>query len=171
MELQWKPIKNYERLYYVSNTGLVKNIKKNKLLKPIITDSGYLKVSLWDNDKKERKYKRIHRLVADAFLNNKKGLKEVNHKDENKKNNNVNNLEWCTHEQNIKHSLISGKIPTTKVKQYTKDGKFIAEFSSASEAELVTKIPRSHICKVALGRYGFKTAGGFIWKKAVESEG
>lgn len=164
MKLQWKPIKNYEKTYFVSNTGLVKNIKNDRLLKPSKTERGYLRVSLWDNDKKERKYKRVHRLVADAFLRKVPNKNEINHKDENKENNVVCNLEWCNHEQNIQHSLNSGKIPTTKVMQYTKDGKLVATFSSASEAERKTKIPRTHICKVVLGRYGFSSAGGFIWK-------
>ena len=98
----WKPIKGYENIYEVSNFGNVKNIKTNYLLKPI-DSHGYKYVHLCDNFHK-RTNKALHRLVAMAFLPNKYNLTEINHKDGNKSNNKLYNLEWCSHQQNITHS-------------------------------------------------------------------
>lgn len=98
----WVDIKGYEGLYQVSNLGRVKSLeridslghkRKEKIFKPQ-KNKGYLRVSLW-KDGKGKKYS-IHRLVAIAFIPNPDNLPEVNHKDENKFNNNVDNLEWCT---------------------------------------------------------------------------
>lgn len=164
MKTQWKSIKGYEGLYEVSNTGLIRNVKRNSLL-AYTTSRGYLKARLWDSKRGIARMHRVHRLVAEAFVPNPFNLPEVNHLDENKENNKAENLAWCSHADNIKHSIASGKIPTTKVAQFSLEGEYIRDFQSASEAERVTGIPRTHICKVILGRYGFKSAGGFIWKQ------
>lgn len=91
----WKPVKGFEGLYEISSLGRVKSLwyGKEKILKPGKNRKGYLFVSLCRNGK--QKNFRIHRLVAEAFLSNPMGLPEVNHKDENKANNCVNNLEFC----------------------------------------------------------------------------
>lgn len=98
----WKDILGYEGLYQVSNLGNVRSLNyrrsgKTKLLKQG-TDNGYKRVELSKNGKKKKYW--VHRLVAIAFISNPNNYKEVNHKDEDKSNNNVNNLEWCTREYN-----------------------------------------------------------------------
>jgi hypothetical protein len=114
----WKDITGYESLYQVSNLGNVKSlprkmwngagyfISKEKILKPNLTTSGYYSVQFMkDNIKKPFT---IHRLVATAFLNKISGF-EVNHKDRNKINNNLDNLEFISHSDNIKHTYITGR--------------------------------------------------------------
>lgn len=92
-----KPIPEYED-YYIFTTGQVWSTKRNKFLQPFITNK-YLKVSLINNN--GRKDKTIHRLVAEAFLPNPNNYDTINHIDENKMNNNVENLEWCSRRENI----------------------------------------------------------------------
>ena len=88
----WKAIKGYPN-YEVSNLGNVRN-KKGNVLKPEETERGYLRVNLFNNGKV--KHHKIHRLVASTFIPNENNFPQINHKDENKKNNKVDNLEWCT---------------------------------------------------------------------------
>ena len=102
----WKDIEGYEGLYQVSNKGRVKSLNygrtgKEKILRPGKNNDGYLIVILYKNGKK--KNFRIHRLVAKAFLTNPNNLLEVNHRDENKENNHVENLEWCDRKYNINY--------------------------------------------------------------------
>ena len=91
----WKDIKGYEGLYQVSNLGRIR--KENKIISPW-TQLGYKIVVLWKN-KKCKKF-RVHRLVAEAFILNPNNYTQVNHKDEDKSNNSVENLEWCTQKYN-----------------------------------------------------------------------
>lgn len=100
----FKDIAGYEGLYQVSNLGNVKSFHKGKerILKPGIEQWGYYHVILC-KDGIQQKY-RLHRLVAEVFLQNPNNLPEVNHKDENKKNNRVDNLEWCTSSYNKRFS-------------------------------------------------------------------
>ena len=112
MEEIWKDIKDYEGLYQVSNKGRVKslarydlrgNFRQEKFLKPHKTDNGYLQVSLYNNRKRKRFM--VHVLVANAFIENPNNLPEVNHIDENKTNNIVQNLEFCDRFYNAQYSL------------------------------------------------------------------
>ena len=99
----WKPIKGYEGLYEVSNFGRIKSIRfgKEKIMKLQLKKNNYLDISLTKDGKTKRFL--IHRLVAEAFIPNPDNLPEVNHKDECKTNNNVNNLEWCDRVYNINY--------------------------------------------------------------------
>lgn len=100
----WRDIKNYEGLYEVSNFGNVRSLKfgKIKYLKPANNGFGYYHVILCKNGQK--KYFKVHRLVANAFIENPNGYNEINHIDEDKTNNKVENLEWCTHKYNKRFS-------------------------------------------------------------------
>lgn len=108
----WKPIKNYEGLYEVSNLGRIKSLEKNRpgqsnsaMLKKLSKSSnGYFKTSLYKNGKS--KTFAIHRLVIESFT----GVSrlQVNHKDGRKENNNLNNLEYCTQRENVKHAIDIG---------------------------------------------------------------
>lgn len=98
----WKDILGYEGLYQVSNLGRVKSLnyhktRKEHILKPT-NCHGYLRVNLSKN--KNRKSYLVHRLVGEAFISNFDNLPEINHKDENKHNNCVENLEWCDRQYN-----------------------------------------------------------------------
>lgn len=137
MEEIWKDIKGYEGKYQVSNFGNVKSLNYNqtgneRLLKPILHHTGYLCVNLCKPNKKFP----IHRLVAEAFIPNPDNLPQVNHKDENKHNNHVDNLEYCTQLYNINFGTRNKRISESlskKVYQYTLDGKFVKEWKSIIE--------------------------------------
>ena len=114
----WKDIKDFEGLYQVSNLGNVKSLDrdiidkngkirhyKGQIMSGRIkkgTNQGYVMYDLFKDNK--RKTVRLHRLVAEAFIPNPNNLPEVNHIDGNKENNTVDNLEWCTRGENIKHA-------------------------------------------------------------------
>lgn len=104
MEEIWKPIKDFEGLYEVSNLGKVKSFIRvqTKILKPSNQKSGYLQVTITKN--KTAHYRWVHRLVAEAFLDAVKDKDCVNHKDGNKKNNTPENLEYCTKGENNTHA-------------------------------------------------------------------
>ena len=121
----WKPVVSYKGLYEVSNIGRIRNIR-GKLVKQSMTVSGYKRVTLRKNN--IAKTKLAHRLVAEAFIPNPNNYNIVNHKDENKLNNNVENLEWCTQSYNSSYSstyptkTISSKYRVLKV---SLDGKYV----------------------------------------------
>ena len=141
----------YEGLYKVSNLGKIlslnyKNTGKAELLKPSKTKDGYFQVILYKNG--ESKTCRVHRLVAEAFLENPENLPEVNHKDENKKNNFVflnedgsvdkkrSNLEWKTHKDNINHGTRNERVAkanSKRVLQFSLSGELICEYPSIRE--------------------------------------
>ena len=159
----FKDIKNYEGLYQVSNLGRVYSIINNKILKPKLNRCGYLSVNL--KYKGSHVTKSIHRLVAQTFIENLYNFPQVNHIDEDKTNNCVDNLEWCTYKYNNNYGTHREKEARTKGKkvfQYTKDGKFVKEFYSTQEAKRCTGINQGNIWACCAGRY--KSAGGYIWK-------
>lgn len=169
----WKAIEGYEGRYEVSNYGRVKSLNyhrtgKEKVLKPAIDSNGYWRVGLYKNSK--RKFFSVHRLVAEAFLPNPQNLPEVNHKDENKANNRVENLEWCTakynsnygtHIQRVIKKTTNGKL-SKKVLQLDLQGNLIKEWASAHEVE--RKLGMYNTCINACCKGKIKTAYGFIWK-------
>ena len=163
---------DYTGKYVVSSNGKIKNIKTNKILKQCIC-SGYFRVALYL--KKKRKYFFVHRLVAYMFNNNENNYSYINHKDENKKNNNFDNLEWCSIQYNNKYGTHNKKIQTAMEKsmgkpvcQYTKNGVFIKEWRTIRQACRELKINPSGICGCLKNKKNYKTAGGFIWKYKTE---
>lgn len=142
----WKPINGFEGLYEVSNTGLVRSMDrvivtkrgvkkplKGKILKPNMND-GYAYICL-SKDGKELKYK-AHRLVAEAFIPNPDNLPYINHKNECKSDNRVENLEWCTKWYNEHYGTFHEKSVTNLRKklgrpicQYDMNGNFIREYA------------------------------------------
>ena len=160
----WKDIKGYEGLYQVSNKGEIKSLNynhtgKEKILSKNIVN-GYYQTILF---KKCVKTLTIHRLVAEAFIENKENKPYINHIDCNKLNNCVENLEWCTPSENIQHALKHNLIKTKKVNQYSLDGKLIKTFKSVREAERETGILHNNISKCCNNIPWYKTAGGYKW--------
>ena len=111
---EWKPVVGYEGLYEVSNTGQIRSLKRNIILRPKKEPTGYLRCNLSLN--KNVKTFSIHRLVAQAFLPNPDNLPEVNHKDEDKTNNRVENLEWCNHKYNMNYGTRNIRSKDTHIK-------------------------------------------------------
>lgn len=115
----FKPIKGYEGLYYITENGKIYSSIQNKWLKTWADSQGYLVVNLQGEQKK------IHRLVAEAFIPNPDNLPVVNHKDENKSNPSVDNLEWCTYKYNNNYGTCKERRKETiarkrKIKQIDK---------------------------------------------------
>lgn len=172
MKEEWRDIKGYEGKYKISNKGRVMSLyKKNtpykgayrsKIMIPQIAWKYYC-VDLLKNGKRRKSL--IHRLVADAFIPNPENLLFVNHKDENKLNNNVSNLEWCTKEYNINYGS-RNKVASIKlskpVVQMNLNGEFIALHPSLKIAGLKTNTSPSSISNVCSGRRS--KANGFKWK-------
>ena len=167
----WKDIKGYEGLYQVSSEGRVKSLERDIICKngvkrhvkeQILKGSicrGYLRVKLED------RLVYVHRVVAEAFIHNSENKPEVNHKDEVKTNNCVENLEWMTRKENNNygtHNERVGKALSKPVAQYTKDGILIKVWSSQSEAGRQLGISCGNISSAAQGKYN--TSGGFVWK-------
>ena len=116
----WKDIKGYEGLYQINNFGKVKSLKKyagrsfrkEKILKEYIDKDGYIKVILCKNNK--TRFLSIHRLLAEAFIPNPNNFPQINHKDEDKSNNSLENLEWCTCKYNINYGNRTKKSMETR---------------------------------------------------------
>lgn len=141
----WKEIPGSGGKYQISNYGNVYSLINNVQLKGVNNGNGYLRVKL-----NERLFY-IHRLVAMAFIPNPKCYKEINHKDENKLNNNADNLEWCSHKYNMKFGTRNKMaIDNTKksVIQYTMSGKYVCSYNSIVEAAGKMSISKGNIVSV-----------------------
>lgn len=150
---KWKIINEFPK-YEVSTYGRVRNIKTKKTLYVKRHTGGYLQVAVQKHNQK--KYLYIHRLVADAFLPNPQNLPYVNHMDEDKTNNHVENLEWCTPEYNANYGSCRQRVALShgrRVRQYTKDGLFIKEWNSYREAERALNIGRGEISRYVKSPY------------------
>ncbi|WBC28429.1 HNH endonuclease [Rhodobacteraceae phage LS06-2018-MD05] len=193
----WKDIKGYEGLYQISNLGRVKSLKrivfkcnitkklKSKILSESVNRLGYPAVIL--SKKAMHVNKKIHRLVAIAFIPNPENKPCINHINGIKTDYRIENLEWCTHKENSQHAFRTGlnKMPSGKdhfmynkignlhhnygktfnnkpILQYSKDMNFIKEYSSLKEASILTGINKSNISTVC-NNYRV-SAGGYKWK-------
>lgn len=182
MEEIWEDIKGLEGLYQVGNLGRVKGLERKakngcilpeRLLKGCIQSDGYLVVKIRLDMKEFRRY--VHRLVAEAFLPNLNNFPQVNHKDEDKTNNNVENLEWCSLRYNIEYGTARERSQNTIKEKYSKavcqfnlNGSFIKEYKSISEAAKVNKTIPTRICDCCKSNGRGKSAGGFMWRYATD---
>ena len=177
----WKDVYGYNGRYQISNTGKVRSFsswKRGGLLKPgkCGNPGPYLWVNLVNEIDKSKKNVYIHRLVAEHFLVSQEGKTEVNHIDGNTLNNNVDNLEWCTHSENMKHASMSGAMsnhykgknnPKSKaVLQYDLNGNLVKEWESVNQIMRETGIPADRIFRCCNPqKYPHdKTAKGFVWR-------
>lgn len=178
----WKPIKDYEGLYEISNFGNVKILARNYTrynyltkryniikVKEKITqgtiNGGYRRICLTKN--KVEKNKHIHKLVAEAFIPNPNNYSYVNHIDGNKQNNYIDNLEWCTLYQNNTHAYKTGlrkSTDITPILQYDLEGNFIREYKSINEASKETNLDIRHISRNING-IGKQIGGYKFFKK------
>ena len=178
MEEIWKDIKGFEGYYQVSNMGRVKSLERmkrsgrgyykapEKIRKGRKDIDGYLFLTLHKDGK--RKTCKIHRLVAQAFIENPQNLQEVNHKNEDKTDNRVENLEWCSRSYNINYGARNkkaGKKISEKnskpIFSVDKESGLFMWWKSAKEAERCIGIASSNICACCKGKV--KSAGGHIW--------
>jgi len=159
---QWKYIEEYDNKYAVSNYGRVKSFqgRTERILKSNKTHDGYEIIVMCKNNKP--KSYRVNRLVAQCFLNNPNNYPQVDHIDNNRLNNHVENLQWMSARDNTTKS--QGK----PVNQFTKDGEFIATHLSISHAAKHINASKSNIHKVLISKY--KTAYGFKWEYATTNE-
>ena len=187
MEEIWKDIEGYEGIYQVSNLGRVRSLdrlvpaacalskgnqvvnylRKGVILKPHIAGkSGYQYVALSIGDKP--KYCRVHRLVACAFIPNPDNLPEVNHIDEDKSNNRVDNLEWVTHIQNEHHGTKIERGARTRdrrpVEALNEKGEVVASYDRIADAAKALGLNISTIWQVCNKIRNYKTAGGYRWR-------
>ena len=193
----WKDIEGYEG-YQVSKLGRVRSLDRidsnnhplnGVILKPYISNSGYLLVGLYKQQKRDRKL--LHRLVAEAFIPNPENKPEIDHINTIKTDNTVflnedgsinyekTNLRWTTRKENINNPITKIKMRINARKpskgkygkkhhrskpiiQYDKEGNFIKEWDCANDVERVLGISNKHIGSVCLGKR--KSCGGYIWK-------
>lgn len=187
----WKDISGYEGMYQVSNQGRVKSLarlthfkngkkprqEKERVLKPVKHQKGYLKAQLRKNDKLKSYF--IHRLVAEAFIPNPLGKEQVNHKDGDKSNNFTDNLEWTTQSENLKHSyhvlgshknaIKAMKEPRIKAKSipvvvYDTEGNFIKEYPSQASAARDLGVSSGNINNVVKRRPHYHSLNGYVFR-------
>ena len=175
MQEIWKDVKGYEGLYQVSNLGRVRSfIKCNahpntpRIMKLHLNRKGYVKCHFFN------KLVSVHRLVAEAFISNPENKPQVNHKDGNKLNNCFNNLEWATNSENQIHANASGLNDNRKkahkqkvckrVSQFDLEMNCVGSYESTASAARITGVNQSAISSCCRKQYGFKTAGGYIWR-------
>lgn len=163
---RWRYIKDFPQIYKISNKGRVYSERIKNIKKQHTHISGYNVVGLYIkiNGKGLIKTPKIHVLVANAFIPNPNNYKLVNHKDGNKLNNNVENLEWCSSSQNRIHALGNNlaKCKGIKINQLDLQGNIIKTFDSAADAGRWLSLRSNSINAVCRGRY--KTCGGFKWE-------
>lgn len=165
---QFKGIPDFKDRYKINRQGVVISMKYRgnggvSIIKSHKQNNGYLNIKLF-KDKKKAGYS-VHRLVALTYIKNPQNKKQVNHKNGVRTDNNVENLEWVTHHENVQHAFLKlGRTNNHKNKavlQYKKTGELVREYISLNEAGNVTGISRPNISSCCAGR--LKSAGGFKW--------
>lgn len=177
----WKDIKGYEGLYQVSSYGRVMSLGNGKsgksiqrIMKPHKTNKGYLQVGLCKDG--VRKLFKIHRLVAAAFIPNLLDYTQVNHRDENKENNHIDNLEYCDNTYNYHYGTRIERVSeinknnscSRPIIQYELDGTFVREWPSIRETKRECGYNNRGIIGCCNGE--FKTAYGYIWRYKEKKE-
>lgn len=186
---EWRDVKDYEGIYQVSSFGriksldrikeykrgdkVIKSVVKGTLIKTFLFSWGYEGFVASKFGRTTTKY--IHKVIAESFIPNPDNKKMVNHKDLNKLNNRIDNLEWCTHKENIQHYFKQPHVKGSNagkfgkdshqikaVIQYTLDGEFIKEYPSVSSVGFELGINISGIYKNCTGKSS--KSNGYKWK-------
>lgn len=186
---EWRDVVGYEGLYQVSNLGRVKSIgtinnyRRLKILRPQINGRKYLQVSLFDAQSK-RKVKLVHQLVAQAFIDNPNGYKCIDHINNIKTDNRVENIRWCDYKMNMNNPITKNKVDkirssicrqdwyidkqrysqshSKKVLQYNLNGEFIKEWRTISEAARAYNTSVQAISRCCNGIV--RTSMNYIWE-------
>ncbi len=161
--VKWKAIEEYGGRYEISTTGQVWSMTTHDILKPNRMSHGYVCVHLYKGGRGTRKVHTIHQLVAKAFLPNPKGHTEVNHKNFNRADNRVENLEWVSRKENVQHALAAGRRvkPEKKVKGISLTSGVIYTFDSLIEAEKAMRGKQTGGISHALAKN--RPAYGCVW--------
>lgn len=179
----WKDIIGLEDCYQISNMGRVrgkeryakvcgggKRLVKSQIIKPILCTNGYYEYQLADPRANKKRIYMAHRLVAIHFIPNPENKREVNHLDENPRNNIVTNLAWATPKENCNYGTRNIKCRECNrkyfkpVRQYTLEGKFIKEYETCTDAAKELGIGLENISRAARQVQNRKTAKGYIWE-------
>ena len=176
-----KDIPGYEGRYSASADGRIYSHKTKRWLKPNISRNGYESVELFNKGMRKRML--IHRLIAIAFIPNPENKEQVNHRDENKRNNSIENLEWSTRKENMNYGTRTlrqinstdytsekrkniarenGKAAAKPVLQISRTGEIINRFDSIVEAQRALCVKRSHIVECCRGKR--KSSNGYLWR-------
>lgn len=162
--------------YIIYSDGRIYSKRNKKFLTMKISHDGYGRTQLY-KDKKYKNYN-FHRVVAEVFIPNPDNKPFVNHINGNKLDNRVENLEWCTQSENIKHAWKNGLSKprrneadkrSKRIDQLTLDGEYIRTFPSTMEIERQLGIPHSNISVVCKGKGPLYTAGGYKWRYSTTS--
>ena len=177
MKEVWKDVHGFEEAYQVSNFGRIKRKErtdsnnrthKERIMSPSMYSNGYMNVELRMNNKKRRTS--VHRLVAEAFIDNPLNLPQINHKDENKANNHVSNLEWCTAQYNIRYNdgvkrrRNTAILKSNVVCKYNMKGEFIEKFDCATDAAISVNGKCSEIVSCCHHRPHSLSYKGYMWR-------
>lgn len=171
--MEFVDLKDYEEYYLISKNGIIKSKEKivnyidgrnrhykSKVMKTYMGSDGYERIRLTVN--KTSKLYAVHRLLALNFIEPIIGKNYVNHKDENKLNNSLDNLEWVTNQENMLYSSRRGSNPSSTPCIQIKDGIILNEYTSIHEASRQTNISCGNINSVLKGNRNY--AGGYQWK-------
>lgn len=163
MQEVWKPIPGYEGRYEVSDHGRVWSCKARAVLKPNRMIHGYLCVHLYSGGKRSRTVKTLHQLVAQGFIANPDNRREVNHKNFNREDNRVENLEWVSRKENVAHALAAGRRvhPEKRVRGINLRSKEIVTFESQIAAEKALRGKQTGGISGAMKRG--RPAYGYVW--------
>lgn len=162
----WKPVKNFESKYKISNFGRLYSLISKKIIKPTKCTNGYLEYQLANNGK--RIIKLVHRLVAETFIDNPNKLPQINHKNEIITDNRVENLEWCSAKYNANYGLRNYKCREKNKKyfkavaQFTKEGKLVGVYECIESAARAVNGDSSYINRVCKGIN--KSAYNYKWQ-------
>ena len=174
MEEIWKPIAGTNNQYEVSNTGKIRSTfainklckvitHRYRVMKPTLSEDGYLKIFI------KGRHTCVHRLVAETFIPNPNNLEQVNHIDENRLNNNVSNLEWCSASYNNRHGIRGMKISESTIKRigikydvFLEDGTFFKRYDCALDI-----VEDLGVCEVTIRKYSKtgKPFKGYVFKR------